>query len=100
MATPDDSDEILGTVTICREESPWQELAGHDEGEFRMLVAPAAREWGWARLVRLVLDRFRERRHRDRALQPAADDRRTPALRAARLRRTPERGWQPAPPSS
>src|SRR6476646_5294638 len=62
VATPDDGDSVLGTVTICREGSPWRELADHDEGEFRMLaVDPAARGCGVGEaLVRLVLDRFRE----------------------------------------
>ena len=42
VATPDDSEEILGTVTICPPGSPWREVAHDGEGEFRMLaVAPA-----------------------------------------------------------
>ena len=49
VATPDDSDEILGTVTICREGSPWQGLAGHDEGEFRMLAVPRPQRDGRGR---------------------------------------------------
>jgi GNAT superfamily N-acetyltransferase len=61
VATSDDSDEILGTVTICPEDSPWREIAKPGEGEFRMLaVAPAARGHGiGAALVDLVVDRFR-----------------------------------------
>ena len=47
VATPDDSEDILGTVTICPPGSPWREIAREGEGEFRMLaVAPAARGAG------------------------------------------------------
>jgi len=55
-------DEVLGTVTICHEGSPWREIARGDEGEFRMLaVSPAAQGEGvGAALVRLCIDRFRE----------------------------------------
>jgi len=62
VATPDEREhEILGTVTICPPGSPWRELAGPDEGEFRMLaVAPHARGLGIGEaLVRLCLERFR-----------------------------------------
>ena len=44
VATPDDRDDlVLGTVTICPIGSPWRELAGEDEGEFRMLAVAAVR---------------------------------------------------------
>lgn len=61
VATPDDGDEVLGCVTICPPGSTWRELAGPDEGEFRMLaVAPAARGRGVGQaLVELVLEHFR-----------------------------------------
>lgn len=61
VATPDDSEEILGTVTICPPGSPWREISEPGEGEFRMLaVAPSARGAGvGAALVDLVVDRFR-----------------------------------------
>jgi ribosomal protein S18 acetylase RimI-like enzyme len=62
VATPEDrDDEILGCVTICPPGSPWRELAGPDEGEFRMLaVAPDARGQGVGEaLARMCLDRFR-----------------------------------------
>ena len=61
VATPDDSEEILGTVTICPDGSMWREVSKPGEGEFRMLaVAPAARGRGvGAALVDLVVDRFR-----------------------------------------
>jgi ribosomal protein S18 acetylase RimI-like enzyme len=63
VATPEDrDDEILGCVTICPPDSPWRELAGPDEGEFRMLaVAPEARGRGVGEaLARMCLDRFRD----------------------------------------
>lgn len=47
VATTDDTDEVVGNVTVCPPGSPWRELAGPDEGEFRMLaVAPQARGSG------------------------------------------------------
>jgi ribosomal protein S18 acetylase RimI-like enzyme len=65
VATPEDGDdEILGCVTLCPPGSPWRELAGPDEGEFRMLaVAPEARGRGVGEaLARMCLDRFRAER--------------------------------------
>jgi ribosomal protein S18 acetylase RimI-like enzyme len=61
VATPDDSDEILGTVTITPPGSPWREIGRDGEGEFRMLaVAPTAQGQGvGSALVDLVLNRFR-----------------------------------------
>lgn len=61
IATPSDSVEVLGTVTICPEGSRWREIAGPGEGEFRMLaVAPSAQGRGIGRaLVSLVVERFR-----------------------------------------
>lgn len=60
VATPTDSDEVLGSVTLCPPRSPWREIARPDEGEFRMLaVAPSAQGRGVGEaLVRLALDRF------------------------------------------
>ena len=100
VATPDDSDEILGTVTICREGSRWQELARHDEGEFRMLaVSPTAQRMGVGEaLVRLVLDRFRE--EGATAIVLSSLPQMTEAHRLyERLGfvRTPERDWRPLP---
>ncbi|HEY3528088.1 MAG TPA: GNAT family N-acetyltransferase [Nocardioides sp.] len=62
VATPDDSEEILGTVTICPDGSVWREVSKPGEGEFRMLaVAPEARGRGvGGALVDLVVDRFRQ----------------------------------------
>lgn len=101
VATPDDrDDEILGCVTICPPGSPWRELAGPDEGEFRMLaVAPAARGQGVGEaLVRLCLDRS----HADGAGAVVISS--LGEMAAAHriytrlgFERTPERDWQPVP---
>jgi ribosomal protein S18 acetylase RimI-like enzyme len=98
VATPDDSDEILGTVTVCPEGSAWREIAAPGEGEFRMLaVAPAARGHGvGAALVDLVIERFR----RDRAAAIVMST--LPQMRsahriyeAAGFERAPELDWSP-----
>ncbi|MBO0847210.1 MAG: GNAT family N-acetyltransferase [Nocardioides sp.] len=62
VATPDDTDEILGSVTICPPGSPWRQASQPDEGEFRMLaVAPPARGAGvGSALVDLVVARFQQ----------------------------------------
>src|SRR3954464_9412289 len=96
---PDDR-EVLGTVTICREGSPWREIAAADEGEFRMLaVAPQAQGQGIGEaLVRHVLDRFREEGATAVVLST------TPGMAAAHrlyaqlgFSRCPERDWSPMP---
>jgi len=96
---PDDRD-VLGTVTLCREGSPWREIGVADEGEFRMLaVAPHAQGQGVGEaLVRHVLDRFRE----EGALAVVLST--TPGMVAAHrlyerlgFSRCPERDWEPLP---
>jgi predicted N-acetyltransferase YhbS len=98
-AAPDDR-EVLGTVTICREGSPWREIALADEGEFRMLaVAPRAQGQGIGEaLARLVLDRFREEGATAVVLSS------TPLMGAAHrlydrlgFGRCPQRDWEPMP---
>jgi ribosomal protein S18 acetylase RimI-like enzyme len=98
VATPDDSESILGTVTICPEGSVWREIAEPGEGEFRMLaVAPSARGKGvGTALVDLVVERFR----RDGA--PAIVMSTLEAMGAAHriyetagFLRMPERDWSP-----
>jgi ribosomal protein S18 acetylase RimI-like enzyme len=100
VATPDDSDEILGTVTICQPGSPWREVAREGEGEFRMLaVSPTARGSGiGAALLGLVVEHFR----RDRASRVVMST--LPRMQAAQriyqragFTRLPERDWSPAP---
>jgi ribosomal protein S18 acetylase RimI-like enzyme len=96
---PDDRD-VLGTVTLCREGSPWREIAATGEGEFRMLaVAPGAQGQGVGEaLVRHVLDRFRE----EGAVAVVLST--TPGMVAAHrlyerlgFGRCPERDWEPLP---
>ena len=96
---PDDRD-VLGTVTLCREGSPWREIGAAGEGEFRMLaVAPHAQGQGVGEtLVRHVLDRFRE----EGAVAVVLSS--TPGMAAAHrlyerlgFLRCPERDWAPLP---
>lgn len=100
VATAPDSDEVLGTVTICPEGSPWREIAVAGEGEFRMLaVAPTAQRRGVGEaLVHLVLDRFRDAGAPAVALSSL--DRMTAAHRVYErlgFERLPERDWSPVP---
>ena len=62
VAVAPDDQEVFGTVTVCRDGSPWREVALADEGEFRMLaVAPQAQGQGVGEaLARHAVDRFRE----------------------------------------
>ena len=47
LVAVDDDGALLGTVTSCPPGSPWRELSGDGEGEFRMLaVVPGARGRG------------------------------------------------------
>jgi predicted N-acetyltransferase YhbS len=96
---PDDRD-VLGTVTLCREGSPWREIAVADEGEFRMLaVAPHAQGQGVGEaLARHVIDRFRE----EGAVAVVLSS--TPLMAPAHrlyerlgFGRCPERDWEPMP---
>lgn len=100
VATPDDSEEIVGTVTVCPPGSPWREVAQEGEGEFRMLaVSPAARGAGiGAALLDLVVEHFR----REGATQVVMST--LPRMAAAQriyqragFVRLPERDWSPVP---
>jgi ribosomal protein S18 acetylase RimI-like enzyme len=100
VAVGPDDHEVLGTVTVCREGSPWREIGAPGEGEFRMLaVAPHAQGQGVGEtLVRHVLDRFRE----EGAVAVVLSS--TPGMAAAHrlyerlgFGRCPERDWQPMP---
>jgi ribosomal protein S18 acetylase RimI-like enzyme len=59
---PEARADVAGTVTFFPQGSPWCELAGPGEGEFRMLaVDPSARGRGAARsLVQRCIDRCTE----------------------------------------
>jgi len=100
VATPDDSDAILGTVTITPPGSPWREIARDGEGEFRMLaVTPEARGQGiGSALVGLVLDRFRADGVRTVVMStlPQMRDAHRVYERAGFVR-DPERDWSPLP---
>jgi ribosomal protein S18 acetylase RimI-like enzyme len=100
VATPDDSDRVVGNVTVCPPGSPWRELAGPDEGEFRMLaVAPEARGAGVGEaLARRAVDRAAEEGARAVVLSSLPEM--TGAHRLYRrlgFERTPDRDWQPLP---
>ena len=92
--------DVVGTVTIALEGSPWREIGEAGEGEFRMLaVAPTAQRRGVGdALMRLVLDRFRDLGSHAVVLSSLAE------MSAAHrvyerlgFRRLPERDWSPIP---
>ncbi|MGA9748659.1 MAG: GNAT family N-acetyltransferase [Nocardioides sp.] len=91
---------LAGTVTFCPEGTPWGEIAGPGEGEFRMLgVAPEARRRGVAEaLVGACLERSRELGYTAVVLSSL------PEQQAAHrvygrfgFRRTPDLDWSPLP---
>jgi ribosomal protein S18 acetylase RimI-like enzyme len=95
-----DGDALLGCVTLIIGESPLRELAGPDEGEFRMLaVDPAAQGRGVGEaLVRACVDEVR-RAGRSRLVISSATDM-APAHRLYErlgFARAPERDWKPVP---
>lgn len=100
VATPDESDEILGSVTVCPPGSPWRELAAPDEGEFRMLaVSPTARRLGVGEaLARLAVERAGGHGAQAVVLSSLAE-----MAAAHRLyerlgfEREPARDWEPVP---
>jgi ribosomal protein S18 acetylase RimI-like enzyme len=95
-----DGDELLGSVTLCREGSPWREIGEADEGEFRMLaVAPAAQGRGAGTgLVQFCLDRFREAGASAIVLSTLTEMRTAHRLyERLGFARVPERDWRPLP---
>jgi ribosomal protein S18 acetylase RimI-like enzyme len=100
VATPDDSDDILGTVTITPPGSPWREIGRDGEGEFRMLaVAPAAQGSGvGTALVDLVLDRFRADGVGSVVMSTLSEMRAAHRIyERAGFVRDPDRDWSPLP---
>jgi ribosomal protein S18 acetylase RimI-like enzyme len=99
-ALPGRPDTVAGTVTFCPEGSPWCEVAGPGEGEFRMLaVAPEARRQGVAEaLVSVCVERATELGYRAVVLSSLPAQR--PAQRLYErlgFRRTPDLDWSPQP---
>jgi ribosomal protein S18 acetylase RimI-like enzyme len=95
-----DGDEVLGGVTFCRPGTPYAELAGDREGEFRMLaVDPRLRRRGAARaLVQHCLARSQELAYDALVLSSMA--RMTGAHRLYEelgFERVPGRDWTPVP---
>jgi len=92
--------EVLGTVTLCRDRSPWREIATADEGEFRMLaVSPQAQGQGVGQaLARHCVDRFRESGASGVVLSstPGMADAHRLYARLGFVRQ-PERDWAPVP---
>ncbi|HEX4472518.1 MAG TPA: GNAT family N-acetyltransferase [Nocardioides sp.] len=98
VATPDDSEDILGTVTVTPAGSPWREVARDGEGEFRMLaVSPAARGAGvGAALVGLVVQRFRDAGSSGVVMSTLREMRAAHRIyERAGFTREPDRDWSP-----
>lgn len=95
-----DDDRVLGCVTACPPGSPWREVAGTGEGEFRILaVLPEAQGRGIGRaLVERCEGRARDHGARAMVLSTLAEMSEAHRL-YTRLgyRRAPERDWSPAP---
>jgi ribosomal protein S18 acetylase RimI-like enzyme len=100
VATEDDNDDVLGSVTVCPVGSRWREIGADDEAEFRMLaVDPRAQGRGvGSALMDLVVRRAHEDGANAIVLSSLAEM--TAAHRIYRrqgFERVPERDWSPAP---
>jgi ribosomal protein S18 acetylase RimI-like enzyme len=100
VAVDERSGSVLGTVTYCRAGTPWAEVSGDGEAEFRMLaVAPTARGRGVGEaLATWCVDRARADGCHAVVLSTL------PVMHAAHriyqrlgFVRTPERDWYPQP---
>jgi ribosomal protein S18 acetylase RimI-like enzyme len=100
LAVAVDEGAVLGTVTYCKAGTPWAEVSGDGEAEFRMLaVAPTARGRGVGEaLARWCVDRARADGCHAVVLSTL------PVMHAAHriyqrlgFVRTPERDWYPGP---
>ena len=100
VAVDEGSGAVLGTVTYCKAGTPWAEVSGAGEAEFRMLaVAPAARGQGVGEaLATWCVDRARADGCHAVVLSTL------PVMHAAHriyqrlgFVRTPERDWYPEP---
>jgi ribosomal protein S18 acetylase RimI-like enzyme len=100
VAVDEASGAVLGTVTYCRSGTPWAEVSGDGEAEFRMLaVAPTARGQGvGGALATWCIDRARADGCHAVVLSTL------PVMHPAHriyqrlgFVRTPERDWYPQP---
>src|SRR4051812_47156624 len=91
---------LLGCVTVILDESPWREISGPGEGEFRMLaVDPAAQGRGIGRaLVEASVDVICAA-GRERVVISSATDMTSAHRLYERLgfTRAPARDWRPVP---
>ena len=91
---------LLGCVTVILDESPWREISGPGEGEFRMLaVDPSAQGRGVGQaLVQASVDVICAA-GRERVVISSAADMTAAHRLYERLgfTRAPERDWRPAP---
>ncbi|HEY7598101.1 MAG TPA: GNAT family N-acetyltransferase [Actinophytocola sp.] len=99
----DGADTVLGTVTMAPPTSPWAEVAGKADLEFRMLaVGEAARGRGVGEaLTRAVVDRAAELGLTGVVLSSSTEM--TTAHRIYErlgFHRTPDKDWQPTPRTS
>jgi ribosomal protein S18 acetylase RimI-like enzyme len=95
---PEARADVAGTVTFCPQGSPWCELAGPGEGEFRMLaVAPWARRRGVAAaLVSVCVERSTELGYSAVVLSSLPVQRSAHRLyERLGFRRTPDLDWSP-----
>ena len=96
----DEKDTVLGTVTMAPPSSPWAQVAGPDDLEFRMLAVSArARGRGVGEaLTRAVLDRAAELGLSGVVLSSSTEM--TTAHRIYErlgFHRTPDKDWRPSP---
>ena len=95
-----DEDRLLGTVTSCPPGSPWRELSGAHEGEFRMLaVHPDARGRGvGTALARLCEEQARSQGATAMVLSSLREMSEAHSIyERLGYERAPDRDWQPLP---
>lgn len=93
-----DGEELLGTVTYCPPGSAWRELAGDDEGEFRMLaVHPDRRGRGAGQALADLCERRARGHGATRMVLSSLAEMATAHRVYGRLgyTRAPERDWSP-----
>jgi predicted N-acetyltransferase YhbS len=100
VAADDETDQVLGAVTLCPVGSPWREIGTADEAEFRMLaVAPGAQRRGvGSALMDLVLRRAHEDGARGIVLSSLAEMSAAHRIYQRKgFERVPDRDWSPVP---